>query len=75
MFVFVISTLIKKKKRKEKTDNDDFSRLSELTSVSIFLSPAAGIIFVSFAVYENSLQDNLLKNFNSLYYLAKSTSG
>ena len=46
MFVFVISTLIKKK-RKEKTDNDDFSRLSELTSVSIFLSPAAGIIFVS----------------------------
>ena len=47
MFVFVISTLIKKK-RKEKTDNDDFSRLSELTSVSIFLSPAAGIIFVSF---------------------------
>ena len=74
MFVFVISTLIKKK-RKEKTDNDDFSRLSELTSVSIFLSLAAGIIFVSFAVYENSLQDNLLKNFNSLYYLAKFTSG
>ena len=51
VFVFVISTLIKKKrkekKREEKTDNDDFSRLSELTSVSIFLSPAAGTIFVS----------------------------
>ena len=74
MFLFVTSTLIKKEK-KRKTDNDGFSRLSELTSVSIFLSPAAGIIFVSFAVYENSLQDNLLKNFNSLYYLAKSTSG
>ena len=74
MFLFVTSTLIKKEK-KRKTDNDGFSRLSELTSVSIFLSPAAGIIFVSFAVYENSLQDNLLKNFNSLYYLAKFTSG
>ena len=36
-----------KKKRKEKTDNDGFSRLSELTSVSVFLSPAARIIFVS----------------------------
>ena len=73
MFLFVTSTLIKKEK-KRKTDNDGFSRLSELTSVSIFLSPAAGIIFVSFAVYENSLQDNLLKNFNSLYYLAEFTS-
>ena len=46
MFLFVTSTLIKKEK-KRKTDNDGFSRLSELTSVSIFLSPAARIIFVS----------------------------